>query len=89
MNAKEHLDRVASQGCVLCAYLDRGYVPAEIHHIREGMGAGMRNSDWLVVPLCPDDHRGSNGFHGLGRRGFEARYKLTELDLLAMTIERL
>lgn len=64
-------------------------MPGEIHHLREGMGAGMRNSDYIVVCLCPEHHRGATGVHGLGRRGFEARYKLTELDLLAMTIERL
>ncbi len=30
-----------------------------------------------------------SGVHGLGTRGFECRYKLSELDLLAMTLEAL
>lgn len=87
--AAAHLDRVAGLGCILCRDRLRGYVPAEIHHLREDQGAAQRGSDWLAVPLCPDHHRGANGLHGLGRRGFERMYKLSELDLLAMTMEAL
>ncbi len=49
----------------------------------------QRASNFLVVPLCPTHHTGSPGVHGLGERGFYTRYKLSELDLLAMTIEGL
>lgn len=87
--AKRHLSRVAALGCVLCDHLGTPGSPAEVHHIREGQGAAQRASDFLTVPLCPECHRGANGLHGLGTRGFAARYKLDELDLLAMTIERL
>lgn len=47
----------------------------------------MRASDYLTVPLCPEHHQGATGIHGLGRRAFERTYRLTELDLLAMTLE--
>jgi hypothetical protein len=81
-----HLDRVASIGCVLCHHLGRGYTPAQVHHLFD---AHQRN-DWLVAPLCQECHQGPNGFHGLGgERGFRARYKLGEPELLAMTIERM
>jgi hypothetical protein len=81
-----YLERVASLGCVLCDHLGRGFTPAQIHHLFD---AHQRN-DWLVAPLCPSCHQGPNGFHGLGgERGFRARYKLGEPELLAMTIERL
>jgi hypothetical protein len=81
-----HLDRVAGLGCVLCAHLGRGYVPAQVHHLFDA----HQRSDWLVAPLCPSCHQGPNGFHGLGgERPFRARYKLGEAELLAMTIERL
>ena len=43
----------------------------------------------LTVALCPDCHRGPNGLHGLGTRGFYTRYKMDELDLLAKTLELL
>lgn len=89
MTAKQHLSRVAALGCMLCRAQGIYDTPAEIHHPREGQGAAQRASDWLAIPLCPEHHRGASGLHGLGTRGFAARYKLDELDLLAMTIEAL
>lgn len=86
---KRHMGRVAMVPCVLCRHLGLGDSPAEVHHIREGQGAAMRADDMLTASLCPAHHRGNDGIHGLGRRGFETRYKLTELDLLAMTLEAL
>jgi len=83
------MGRVAQVGCILCHHLGFGHSDAEVHHIREGQGAAQRASDWLVVPLCPEHHRGQSGVHGLGTKGFYCRYKLSELDLLAMTLERL
>ena len=82
--AKRWMNRVAELPCLLC-----GIHPVELHHIREGQGAAQRAQDTLVVPLCPECHRGPNGVHGLGKRGFYTRYKRDEIDLLAMTIERL
>ena len=78
------MEKVASLDCIIC-----GARPVELHHIREGQGAAQRAPDVLCLPLCPDCHRGNNGVHGLGRKGFYARYKRDELDLLADTIERL
>lgn len=49
----------------------------------------QRASNYLTVPLCPEHHQGATGVHGLGTKAFERLYKLTELDLLAMTIEHL
>ena len=85
----EHLSRVAALGCILCRHLGTPGTPAEVHHLRDGQGAAQRASNWLTVPLCPEHHRGNTGLHGFGTRGFAARYKLDELDLLAMTIEAL
>lgn len=87
MNERQYLDRIAGLGCILCAHLGRGFTPAEIHHPKEWTGASQRESSWLAIPLCPSCHRGNDGVHGLGKRGFSTRYKLAEHDLLAMTIE--
>ncbi|MDX9742072.1 MAG: Ref family recombination enhancement nuclease [Gammaproteobacteria bacterium] len=87
--AKRHMGRVAEAGCVLCRHLGYGHSPAEVHHIREGQGAAQRASDFLTTGLCPEHHRGASGLHGLGRKAFERTYKLSELDLLAMTLEAL
>lgn len=87
--SKRHLSRVAALGCILCRHLGTPGTPAEIHHLREGQGAAQRGSDFTAIPLCPEHHRGASGLHGLGTRGFAARYRLDELDLLAATIEAL
>ena len=86
--AKEHLGRVKQLPCVLCAHIYGDVVyGVDAHHIREGQGASQRASDFLTVPLCKEHHQGDTGVHGLGTKAFYMRYKLTELDLLAMTIE--
>jgi hypothetical protein len=84
-----HIHAVASLGCILCRHLGQGETPAAVHHLREGQGMSQRASNWLTIPLCPEHHQGGSGLHGLGTRAFEARYRLSELDLLAMTIEAL
>lgn len=86
LKSARHLDRVGALGCILCEHLGLGKSPAEIHHLF----APEQRSDFLVAPLCDKCHRGPNGFHGLGgERPFRARYKLGEVELLAMTLERL
>lgn len=87
--AKRHMNRVAGLGCVLCRRLGYGASPAQLHHIREGQGMSMRAADTLVIPLCPEHHQGGSGIHGLGVKRFERVYRITELDLLAETLELL
>lgn len=83
------MGRVAEIGCILCRHQGNEGTPAQVHHIRDGVGAAQRQSDMLTVPLCKEHHVGASGLHGLGVRGFYTRYKLDELDLLAMTLEAL
>lgn len=74
---KLHLSRVADLGCIIC------HQPAEIHHLRTGMGMAQRNSNFNVIPLCPLHHRtGGYGtaFHA-GRKAFEQNFG-TEEELL-------
>ena len=79
---KRYLGRVASLSCAVC-----GSEGVHIHHVREGQGMSQRAQNWLAIPLCPACHTGSHGIHG-DRRLLKAR-KVDEIDLLAMTIERL
>ena len=76
------MGRVASLPCACC-----GQYGVQVHHIREGQGMAQRASNFLTVPLCPECHTGTYGVHGDKSR-MRAR-KLSELDLLADTIERL
>lgn len=81
---KRHLNRVASLGCMVCRRIhgphDPG--PVEIHHKRAGTGAGRRSSNFDVMPLCPEHHRGKTGLHGLGTKGFPKHWGFNEDDLL-------
>ena len=78
------MGRVAQLPCCIC-----GVHGVHVHHIKEGTGAAQRAVDTLVLPLCELHHTGRDGIHGLGRKGFYMRYKKSELDYLAETIERL
>lgn len=71
------LDGLASLGCIVCRKMGLGYVPAEIHHI----GDTAERNDFLTIPACAEHHRGATGFHGLGEREFNRRYKTNELEL--------
>lgn len=79
---KEHMNRVAALGCVLCRRLGYGESPCELHHPRTGVGMAQRASNMDVIGLCPEHHRGNLGLHGMGRKAFEKFYGVTELDLL-------
>lgn len=74
---KQYINRVAELGCIICR------MPAEIHHLRTGMGLGMRNDYKNAIPLCPIHHR--TGGHGVayhaGRLAFEENFG-SETELL-------
>jgi hypothetical protein len=79
---QRHMDRVAALPCAVC-----GDVPVHVHHIREGHGMGQRASNFLTIPLCPSCHQGPHGVHG--DKAMLRIKKLSELSMLADTIERL
>lgn len=91
MSAKgrRHMGRVAKVPCVLCRHLGLGDTPALVHHMKLGTGASDRASDYLTIALCEFHHVGAGGVHVLKERGLRLRYNLSEIDLLAMTIEAL
>jgi len=72
---RQHLSQVTELGCIVCFHQGR-YTPAEIHHLRSGVGMSQRASNYRVLPLCPLHHRtGGRGtaFHA-GRRTWETRF---------------
>jgi len=84
---KKYMSRVAELGCSLCQVIGYGPTPAEVHHLREGVGMAQRNSDFLAIPLCPEHHRGASGVHG--DRSALKNARQDEMSLLAWTIEAL
>lgn len=87
--ARRHMAKVARVPCVLCTHMGLGESPAEVHHLKYGQGASDRASDFLVIALCPRHHKVEypESVHALKEHGLYLRYRLSELDLLAMTIE--
>lgn len=74
---RQHMARIKEMPCVVCDAPG----PSEAHEPEQGLYH-------LVIPLCPDCHRGSfNGLHGQ-RRIWKAK-KMTELDAMNETIRRL
>ncbi len=86
---KRHMGRVAKVPCVLCTHMGMGDTPSVVHHLKLGQGAANRASDMLTIAVCPEHHVGPSGIHTLKEHGLYLRYKLSELDLLAMTLEAL
>lgn len=58
---REHMRRVADLGCIACIKMGYHGTPAEIHHIRTGMGMSQRNSHYNVIPLCFNHHSAQGG----------------------------
>lgn len=83
------MDRIAKMACICCTLLGRQQESrTEVHHARVAQGGAQRGGHFCTIPLCAEDcHRGRNGVHG--DRRYLAILKVTELDLLNATIERL
>ena len=80
---KHHLAKVAALGCIACQRIGYSDTPAEIHHIRAGMGMGQRNDHYHAIPLCARHHRhDANAIHQ-SKVNFESDFG-TELELLEM-----
>ncbi|MDU5473997.1 MULTISPECIES: Ref family recombination enhancement nuclease [unclassified Pantoea] len=87
---RQHLQRVADLGCIVCRQHFSVFSPAEVHHLRAGCGAGQRASHYRTIPLCPPHHR--TGGYGVaihaGQKMWEKNYG-TEESLLAQAYELL
>ena len=78
---------VARVPCVLCARMGLGDSPALVHHLKYGQGASDRAHDCLTIAVCDFHHVGEGSIHTLKEHGLYLRYKCSELDLLADTLE--
>ena len=86
-NEKIALDKIARLGCILCAtQLGIEGSEAELHHVRR---YGTKRSTSPVLPLCPEHHRGNTGLHGLGAKGFENKWGITQERLLECVNQKL
>lgn len=82
-----HKGRLAALGCMACLRLRGPHEPGpvELHHLRTG---GWGKGDYrTLMPLCVLHHRGAEGVHTLGTKGFEQRFGFTQSDLLNDALE--
>lgn len=81
-DAQAHLSELHEYPCVIHKYVYAK--PQEsrtvAHHLESIRDA---NSHYAAVSICDDCHK---LLHGMSRRGFERFTKLSEIDLLALTI---
>ena len=82
MNAKAHLAFLHTLPCVVTYALTGERVRAQVVHHPESVRD--ENSHFAGIPMLKWRH---NELHRLSRRGFEARTKLSELDMLAITMK--
>lgn len=72
----KHINRVASLSCVVCS----APPPSEVHEPEQGL--------WFAsMPLCPECHRGPDGWHGTRQR-WKLR-RISELQAINETHRRL
>lgn len=83
MNLAKYETRLRALPCVVCRHMGQSGPCEELHHA----GEHTERNDWAQVPLCFQHHQGPLGIHGLHRRAFESRYKLTDVRMLAITRE--
>lgn len=86
MANKKLCNALAQLGCIVCRNLGYHDSPAEIHHLREGVGMSQRSPDERAIPLCPIHHRlgGYGVAYHAGKKGFIDRFG-TEEELLKQT----
>ena len=84
---REYMTKVAAYGCIACEK-DGLVRPAEIHHIRNHTGLGLRPSHYNIIPLCPVHHRTGKISVHLGKQAFIKKYG-TEQKLQKRVRERI
>lgn len=85
---RAYMADVARLGCAICRRLGYEDTPSEVHHRRKMTGLGRRSPHTQTIPLCPEHHRGRTGIHGMGRKAFEWHYRVTEVELVEETQDR-
>lgn len=83
MNLAKYEQRLRELPCIVGHVMGQACKCEELHHA----GEATERNDWAQVPLCKEHHVGASGVHGLHRRTFHMRYKLTDVKMLALTRE--
>ncbi len=87
--SKRHMERVRRLPCIATLMIEGQSVPSEELHHAESVRDEL--SDFLIIPLSWRYHSRNSpiSIHALSRRGFERRYGISELKMLAKVQELL
>jgi hypothetical protein len=83
LNLASYEQRLRALPCIVGHVMGLACPCEELHHA----GEDTERNDWAQVPLCFEHHQGATGVHGLHRRAFHSRYKLSDVKMLAITRE--
>jgi len=82
---KNHMNKVAGLGCLICNKMGFPNSPAELHHIKNFTGIGRKANDFEVIPLCPKHHRQVKDAYHYGSKCFTEKWGTPE-ELLEGTL---
>ena len=83
---KERLEIIGNMPCYAC-FIDGKEINAEVHHIRNKTGLGLRPSHFDTIPLCYSHHRTGKISVHLGKKEFVEKYG-TEQEILKVVNEQ-
>jgi hypothetical protein len=79
------LSKIVELGCCVCRKIGYPGTPAELHIFSIKQSKNSTKRVEVVLTVCPPQHRGETGIHGLGKRKFEKSYGFTISELLEDT----
>lgn len=82
MSARDHLARLHELPCPVCEQMGVLQQSRTVAHHVESVRD--KNSDYAAVAICDHHHK---LLHQYSRRWFQMQFKLTDIDLLALTIK--
>ena len=82
---KDHMNKVAGLGCLICNKMGFPDSPAELHHIKNLTGIGRKASNFEVIPLCPRHHRQGKDAYHFSPKEFTKKWG-SQKDLLQETL---
>ena len=84
MTARAHLARVHNVPCIICSRMGQEQTsPTVAHHVQSVRDEA---SSYATVALCADHHK---QLHSVSRRAFAMRYRVDDVDMLALTLSAL
>ena len=83
---KQHMQKIADFGCIICYKMGYPNTPCELHHIKDKTGMGKKASNYEVIGLCPTHHRQGKESYHFSPKAFTEKWG-TQRELLKLNKE--